>query len=168
MSEAESGGQGGSGSVARLVFAGGLAAILAIVVAATLILGTGDEGGREFAAAPNRCIDQWNSDPDAVSLGQHQFDAPPTGHGYLDVQVTTLSADGAREVAADDPGSICALVFAAPALDPEVGSAVQVWMNRGWHTLFGVQSEDRIAAMQIEAQSAYNAQLGPDGTITAL
>ena len=168
MSEAESAGPGGSGSRARLVFAGGLAAVLAIVIATMLILGAGDEDDREFAAAPERCIDQWNGDPDAISLGQHQADAPPSGHGYLHVQVTALSPDGARELPADDPGSMCALIFAAPALSEEPGSAVQVWMNGGWHTLFGVQPEERLAELQVEAQSAYNARLEPDGTITPL
>jgi hypothetical protein len=167
MSEAQQSSPQGSGPRGRLVFACALAAVLVAGTVIILVLGAGD-GGREFAAAPERCIDQWNGDPAAVSLGQHQAGPPPGGHGYVDVHVTTLSADGAGEVAETDPGATCALIFASAALSSEPGSAVQVFMNGGWHTLFGLQPEERLAELQIEAQSAYNARIGPDGTVAPL
>ena len=167
MSEAETAG-GGSGLRARLVFAGALAAVLVVVTVVVVILGSDDEQAREFAAAPKRCIEEWNTDPTAVSLGRHQVGPPPSGHGYLSVQVTTLSPDGARELTANDPEAVCALIFASATLSPEPGSAVLVSMNGGWHTLLGLQQEERLAAFQVEAQSDYNARLEPDGTITPL
>jgi hypothetical protein len=168
MSEAGPAGQRGEGSRARLVFAGTLAVVLGAAVAGVLILGGGDEG-RSFAAAPERCVQEWNGDPEAVSLGRHQADAPPSGHGYLRVQVTTLDPVGGDELEETDPGAVCALIFASPTLSPEAASAVLVRVDEVWQPLGGLEPQlDLLAALQQEAQTAYNARLEADGTILPL
>ena len=71
-------------------------------------------------------------------------------------------------MAAGDPGASCAVVFAATALDPEPVSAAQIEKRGAWIPLSQLVEFDRLAALQSEAQSAYNAQIGPDGRITSL
>jgi hypothetical protein len=155
------------GSRARLVLAGTLAVLLAVAVAAVLILG--GEESRRFAAAPERCVEEWNGDPEAVTLGQHQVDQPPSGHGYLHVQVTTLDPEGGAKVAATDPAAACALVFAASTLSYEPASAVLVRIDGIWQPLAGLQPQlDRLEMLQREAQGEYNARLEADGTIAPL
>ncbi len=168
MSGAEAAPTGGPGSRGRLALAGALATVLAAAVAGVLILGGGGDD-HQFADAPERCVEDWNEDPEAVSLGRHQFDQPPSGHGYLHVQVTTLDPDDGAELAATDPAAVCALVFAASTLSSEPASVVFVRIDGVWQPLGGLQSDlDRLATLQREAQSAYNARLEADGTLAPL
>jgi hypothetical protein len=167
MSEAGPAGRTGEGSRARLLFAGALALALAAALAGALILGGDDD--RDFATAPERCVEEWNRDSEAVSLGRHQADAPPSGHGYVHVQVTTLDPDGGDELEAGDPDAACAMIFAAPALSSEAASAVLVRADEVWQPLSGLEPPlGRLAALQEQAQSAYNARLEADGTIAPL
>jgi hypothetical protein len=167
MSEAGSAGQRGEGSRARLVFAGALALVLAAAIAGVLIFVGGE--AREFAVASEHCVEEWNQDPEAVSLGRHQADPPPSGHGYLRVQVTTLDPDGGDELEATDPGVVCALIFASPMLSSEAASAVLVRVDDVWQPLAGLGPPlDRLATLQQQAESAYNARLEVDGTVTPL
>jgi hypothetical protein len=152
------------GQRARLFLAGGLAAILLIVVVVVVILSSGGEE-REFDPASADCIAAWNDDPRAVSLGRHQL----VGHGYFYVEVTTLSKDGATELESGDPAGACAMVFAASTFARERSSVAM--LNKppaGWIPLNRFQSPDRLAELQDEAQSTYNAYLEDDGTITSL
>jgi hypothetical protein len=83
--------------------------------------------------------------------------------------VTTLDPDGGDELAAGDPGAVCALVFASPTLSPELASAVLIRRGGVWQPLGGLEPQpDRLAALQQQAQSAYNARLEADGTIAPL
>ncbi len=94
-----------------------------------------------------------------MAFGQHQSGS----HGYYEVQVLNLSNDGASEVAAGDPGASCAVIFAATALDPEPVSAAQIEKRGAWIPLSQLVEFNRLAALQSEAQSAYNAQLDARG-----
>jgi hypothetical protein len=147
----------------RLVFAAGLGAALLLAVVLVVALGGSDEE-REFAAPPPGCIDSWNADETAVAFGQHQSGS----HSYYEVQILTLSGDGTREVTPSESGASCAVVFAATALDPEPVSAAQIEKNGAWIPLSRLQEFDRLADLQLEAQSAYNAQITPEGTIQEL
>jgi hypothetical protein len=165
MSEAGPAGRTGEGSRARLVFAGTLALALAAALAGALLVGGGDEE-RDFAAAPERCVEEWNGDPEAVTLGRHQADPPPSGHGYRDVQVTTLEPN--RGIATD-PDEVCALIFASPALSEEPESAVLIRLDDVWQPLGGLEPPlDRLEVLQREAQNDYNAELDVDGSIDPL
>jgi hypothetical protein len=123
----------------------------------------GSDDPHEFDPAPAACIERWNSDQAALALGRHQSGA----HGYYELQVLTLSNDGA-DVAPPGPGASCAVVFAAGALDPEPIAAAQIERRGAWIPLSRLTSFNRLATLQSEAQSAYNARIGPDGRIEAL
>jgi hypothetical protein len=146
----------------RLLLAGGLAATLIAAVVLVTLLG-GKEEPREFAKAPQQCIDHWNEDPAAIAFGQHQSGS----HNYYEVEVLTLTGDGAQK-APPGPGASCAVIFAASALDPEPISAAQIEKKGAWTPLSRFQEFNRLAELQAEAQTAYNAQITPEGTIEAL
>jgi hypothetical protein len=150
------------GGRARLIFAGVLAAAL-VVAAIVLIAGSGTPE-HEFTAAPERCLDGWNDDTEAVTLGTHQYDV----HGYNRVEVTTLKSDGSAPAPDSDPKSICAVLFASPALDAEVAAAVSVQLPAGWRGLDTLQPPGRLGEYQARAQEEYNAELQEDGTIESL
>ena len=78
----------------RLVFAGGLAALL---VGLVVVVTVANEGGDEPRGEPadTACVQEWNDDVAAVSLGQHQAGS----HGYSDVQVVRLTPSGLRSTA---------------------------------------------------------------------
>ena len=145
----------------RLLFAGVLAAALLVALVIVVVLG-GSEEEREFSAAPPLCIEGWNEDESATAFGRHQSGS----HGYYEVQVLTLSNDGSAEVSPAAEGASCAVVFAATALDPEPVSAAQIQKRGAWIPLSQLADYNRLADLQLEAQSAYNAQIGPDGQIT--
>jgi hypothetical protein len=167
MLESGSAGWRGDGTRARLLLAGALALAFAAAIAGVVILA--GAAGRDFAAAPERCVEEWNRDPEAVNLGRHQAEPPPSGHGYVRVQVTTLDPGGGDKLEATDPDAVCALIFAAPALSSEAASAVLVRVDEVWQPLGGLEpSLDRLATLQQRAESAYNAQLQADGTIAPL
>jgi hypothetical protein len=143
------------------VFASILAVGLVIAVA-VFALSSVDGARHEFSPAPPACLDGWNGDQAAVTLGQHQYDA----HGYNRVQVLTVSPDGAAP--ASDPAAICAVVFASGTLDAEPSAAAFVQRPSGWTPLSTVQPSERLADYQREAQSGYNAEVGPEGRIEPL
>ena len=80
----------------------------------------------------------------------------------------TLSPDGGSELAPSEPGASCAVVFASSALDPEPVSAAQIVKRGFWTPLSRFTDFNRLAALQAEAQSAYNAQITPEGSIEEL
>lgn len=147
----------------RLLLAAGLAGALALGVVLITVLRGGDEP-REFSAPPPGCIESWNEDESAVAFGQHQSGS----HNYYEVEVLTLSNDGERKVEPGAPGASCAVVFAASALDPEPISAAQIEKRGAWIPLSQLAEFDRLADLQAEAQTAYNAQVTPEGTLQEL
>jgi hypothetical protein len=147
----------------RLYLAAGIAAVLALTVGLITVL-RGSEEPREFSAPPPGCIESWNADETAVAFGQHQSGS----HNYYEVEILTLSNDGAREVTPGAPGASCAVIFAATALDPEPVSAAQIEKRGAWIPLSQLAEFDRLADLQAQAQTAYNAQLTPDGTLREL
>ena len=152
------------GQRARLILAGGLAAVLVIAVVVVLVLSGGSEE-REFDPASDDCIAAWNDDARAVALGRHQLST----HGYFYVEVTTLSKDGATELESGDPSGSCAMVFAASTFARERSSVAMLHQPpAGWIPLNRLQPPDRLAELQDEAQSTYNANLESDGTINSL
>ncbi|MGZ5316648.1 MAG: hypothetical protein ACXW0S_12180 [Solirubrobacterales bacterium] len=147
----------------RLLLAAGLAAVLLLGFLAVLLRGGEDEPAFEQADAG--CVAAWNEDPRAVSLGRHQL----VGHGYFYVEVTALSADGATELPAGDSAGACTMVFAASTFARERSSVAMIHEPpAGWLPLNRRLDPDRLAALQDEAQSTYNAHLDEDGTIAAL
>jgi hypothetical protein len=150
------------GSRSRLLLAAGLAGGLALAVVLITVLRGTDE--HEFTAPPQGCIESWNDDPAAVAFGQHQSGS----HNYYEVEVLTLSNDGAREVTQEDPGASCAVIFAATALDPEPVSAAQIEKRGAWIPLSQLAEFDRLEDLQAGAQADYNAQLTPEGTLQEL
>jgi hypothetical protein len=138
-----------------------LAAGLVVAVAAVVISSLdGDE--HEFDPAPTACLDGWNGDEAALTLGRHQYDA----HGYNRVQVLTVSADGARPTSG--PSTVCAVVFASNTLDAEPSAAAFVQLSSRWSPLSRLQPTERLAAYQSEALTGYNAEILVDGRIEAL
>jgi hypothetical protein len=151
------------GGRARLVFAAGLAGLLAVT--AIVLLSQSGDSKHTFSAAPERCLDGWNDDPSApANLGVHQYDA----HGYNYVQVLTLSSDGSAPVPESEPAAVCAVLFASPTLDAEAAAAALVQLQGGWQPLTRLQGTSRLADYQSQAQEDYNARLQSDGTIDPL
>lgn len=145
----------------RLVLAGVLAAALIAAVVGFAVLG----GGRETSVvtADAECVESWNSDPDAVRLGRHQY----FGHGYTNVEVTRLSEDGTEEVTGS--AGVCAMVFPRQALDPEAPAAAQVLLQDAWTPLSALPSvtEIRLAELQSDAGVGANAEMQRSGEIVA-
>jgi hypothetical protein len=156
------GGSSEGGGRARLLFAGGLAGLLAI--GAIVLIASSGSAKHEFTAAPEQCIDGWNDDSEAVTLGTHQYDV----HGYNRVQVTTLRGNGSAPAPESDPKAICAVLFASPALDAEIAAAVSVQLPEGWRGLDVLQPPERLGEYQAQAQEEYNAELQQDGSIEPL
>jgi len=145
----------------RLLFAGGLGVLLAVLTVVLVALSGGEE--RSFAAPPAECVEAWNRDSSAVFLGKHQYAA----HGYANVEVLRLRADGTA-AAAGDAAALCAIVFAAGALDPELSAAAQVRRGKLWGPLSTTAPEERLASLQAAAESGYNAKITDAGTIEPL
>ncbi len=145
------------------MIAGALAAGLALAVVLVIALRGSDEP-REFEPAPAACIENWNADEAALAFGRHQSGS----HGYYEVQVLTLTNDGDAPAEPGAAGASCAVVFAASALDPEPISAAQIEKRGAWIPLSQLTDFNRLATLQSDAQTAYNAQIGPDGSIEAL
>jgi hypothetical protein len=150
---------------ARLLFAGGTLAVLAIVVAAVLVLSSGGGDDHEFTAAPQDCVDAWNEDVSAQSLGRHQFDF----HHYSEVQVLTLDGKTKDEAPEGSPGALCAVAFASSSLDAELAAAALIRRSGTWYALSDLETDpNRLAELQSNAKSAYNAELTEDGKIEPL
>jgi hypothetical protein len=149
---------------ARLVFAGVLAAVLAVVVVAVLIVGA--SGGSEtpdVEPAPTACVDGWNDSHRAVLLGQHNA----TAHDYSDVEVTYLTKEAEP---ADSDSGLCAVIFGRSTLDPEPGAAGSVQLSNGAWLPMSVRlgvDEKKLQKLQVDALQAANAELQDDGTIVA-
>ena len=147
----------------RLLLAGGITAVLAILVVAVLLL-TGSDEERTFDPAPMACIDDWNGDTATLVVGQHQA----TAHRYSSIQVVRFGPGG--EIApSDDASAPCGLVFASSSLDTELAAAALIQRPRGWLPLSDEDvPSDRLADLQLAAQDDYNAVIQVNGSIEAL
>jgi hypothetical protein len=131
-----------------------------VVVAA---LAGGGEGGDAQAAAPSECIQAWNTDPDAIAYGRHNFGS----HGYDDVQVTMLTPK-ATEPAEGERG-VCAVIFGALQLDSEAAAAGQLLLGNAWEPIAlqnGVELT-RVGELQQVAAGRANASLDGGGELIA-
>ena len=146
---------------ARVAFA--LVAALALVSVVVVVATSSSEPEADVAAAPQECLDQWNEDLAAVSLGQHQA----VGHGYSRVQVAYASHDGSEIGPEPLPGGGCVVVFAATRLDPEQIAAAQIRVGRLWEPLSKYADPARLGELQSGALAAANATLRQDGTVEA-
>lgn len=138
------------------------AALLLIVVIGIVALSAGG-ASQPQAPPPVGCVERWNSDPRALIYGRHNY----IEHRYSSVQVGLLSTKG--QEAPWKRGGSCAVVFGAPGLDPEPFFAGQRYGDHHWAPLSKLPGipDVRLAELQVEALSAANAGLHPDGTLGA-
>jgi hypothetical protein len=150
----EATGQNRTRALVAAILAGGLLIAILIVVLA------GSSGGDTAEAADAECIDAWNDDEAMIGFGQHQFN----GHGYERVEVLRVTEEGEPTDSAD---GLCAVVFAARALDPEPGARAQVLVDDKWAGLesLGNVDEREIAKLQSDAFADVNASLTTDGRL---
>jgi hypothetical protein len=153
-----------SSARARLLFAGGAAAVL--VAAVTVVaIGSSDSSDDlgDLAPGPAECVRAWNNDPAALNVGRHNS----VSHAYLEVQATRLAADASEPAGQDD--GLCAMVFARTSLDPEPVAAAMVLRRGEWVPLSSLEgvSPERLGELQSDAFELANADLRADGTIAA-
>jgi hypothetical protein len=146
-----------------LVVAVVAAASAGVAVAAIFLLGSNTPLKHDYNAAPAQCVQAWNQDELALYVGRHEYGY----HRYKQVEVLTLSLDG-RELPMGSPGGYCAIVFANNSLDPEFAAAAVIKKPTGWFALSRSASPNRLAELQSKAKTGYNANLHPDGTVTAI
>ena len=151
-----------SGRDPRLAIAiGGAVALAAIIV--VVVLGGGSGSDDAAATAPDRCIDKWNGDPEAVAFGQHNYGS----HGYERVQVTRLTEDAEEPGAGED--GVCAVIFGALQLDTEPVAAGQLLVDAVWRPI-SLQPEvdlTRVAELQTIAEGQPNSSLSGEGLLDA-
>jgi len=145
----------------RIAIAVGAAVLLAAIVGIVALAGGGDE---QAAGAPPECVRAWNSDPEAVAFGRHNY----TSHGYQGALVTYLS-DDAEEVDSAELG-LCAVIFPAQALDPEPVAAGEVLRAGTWTPISELQGVElaRVGELQAMAAGAPNTRLADTGELTEL
>jgi hypothetical protein len=148
---------------ARALIAIGALLALSVIVGVVLIAGSGSEERAEAFAAPDKCIEGWNSDRKAVASGRHNS----IGHGYTQVQVAYASADGTELGGDPIEGGGCVVVFAAGQLDPEPVAAAEIQLDGRWTPLSTTADPARLAQLQSAALGNANATLAPDGRISA-
>lgn len=144
-----------------LIAIGALVALVVLVV--VVLLGSG-EGEREFAAAPDECVERWNQSEDALATGRHNSGS----HGYFQVQVAYATEDGSAVSPDPVEDGGCIVIFAASQLDPEPVAAAEINAGRSWAPLSATAETSRLAELQSQALGEHNAELGQDGAVTAL
>ena len=149
----------------RLIFALALVGLFAILVVAIVVLQSGGEEERDFAAAPEECIDGWNSNEGTAGLGQHQAVA----HNYSRVEVAYATGDGSKISPKPFEDSSCVLVFAASQLDSELAAAAIIQRRSSWEPMI-VNGADATVLNELQdgALEAANATLGADGRLSPL
>jgi hypothetical protein len=146
----------------RALIAIGAFAGFGILIAAILVLGGGEDDGG-FAAAPEECVELWNSDEKAVSTGVHNSLA----HDYTRVQVAYADGEAAELSPEPVEGGGCIVVFAAQALDPEPVAAAEIHLEGKWTPMVTLAELGHLAELQSDALGAANAELGSDGRVEA-
>jgi hypothetical protein len=152
--------QTGSGERAdwRLPIAAAALLLLGGVTGAVVLLGGGSGSGP--VKPPPGCVEAWNTDREARTIGKHNLYA----HGYRLAEVQLLDAAG--EPADADDGGRCTVVFPARTLDPEPQAAAYAEEARGWVSLSnsGVPAVT-LGELQSEAISDANVDLDRGGTL---
>ena len=148
-----------SGSAARfgaLLAAGVLmAGLIALVVSGS---GSDESGG---PPPPPRCLQAWNSDPQAIAFGRHNS----ISHGYGDVQVGRMPQEGGTSLSSQPGAGECAVVFAAEQLDPEPEAAGEIRLEGEWVPLSGLLEPAALGELQSDAVGAANAVVTPEGSL---
>ena len=112
----------------------------------------------EASAAPAECVEAWNGNRAAVSLGRHQY----SDHGYNRVEITRLDPESLMTGEGD-----CTVVFPARLLDPEPIAAAMVLREGRWipvAQLRGVTLPE-LGELQASALEATNGVLVEEGLI---
>lgn len=148
-----------SGSGAR--FGALLAAgVLLTGLIALVVSGSGsDEGGGP--PPPRRCLEAWNSDPQAIAFGRHNS----ISHGYGDVQVGRMPQEGGTSLSSEPGTGECTVVFAAEQLDPEPEAAGEIQLDGEWVPLTGLLEPAALGELQSAAVEAANATVTPEGNL---
>jgi hypothetical protein len=148
---------------ARLLLAGGITAVLVLLVVGVLLF-TGEDEKHEFDPAPMACVDDWNADSATLVLGQHQA----TAHHYSRIQVVRFGPGGAVAPSTDTTAP-CGVVFASSSLDSELAAAALIKARVGWRPLSERSVDSQaLSELQFHAQAGYNALIQPNGTIDPL
>ena len=116
------------------------------------------DSSEEASTAPAECIEAWNGDRAAVSLGRHQYD----DHGYNRVEITRLDLDSL----ATGEGQ-CAVIFPARLLDPEPIAAAMVLKGDRWVPVAGLRGVTltELGELQAAALDAANGTLAREGHV---
>jgi hypothetical protein len=136
------------------------AGTLLLAAAVGVVVLSGGGGNPAPTPPPPACFDRWNSNQNALVFGRHNY----LGHSYTSAQVRLLDMSG--EVPRMGEGR-CAVVFPSPTLDPEPAAAAEIYIHDRWTPLARLPRvpDVRLSELQVDAQSAANVQLRPDGTL---
>ena len=133
---------------------GAFAALLA--VAAIAGCGSSSSGPEP----PQRCIDRWNEDEVAKTLGKHAYD----DHEVRNAKVEQIEAPAAAENIRSE--RTCLVLLAVAEGDKEEGQLGLVITRFGWSQLFELGlGDDELVELQRSASEGSNASLFPDGSL---
>ena len=151
-------------SRARILIAIGGAVVLTVAIVLIAVASGGESDGRDVVAAPQRCVDAWNRDQEALAYGRHNF----SFHLYKGALVTFLTDTG--EEVGPGEGGRCAVVFPSEALDPEPVAAGQVLRRGLWVPVSGLEGIElsRVAELQAIAAGSPNTTLDVQGELAPL
>ena len=129
-----------------------------LLLAAGILVAVVLRDSEEASAAPAECIEAWNGDRAAVSLGRHQYD----DHGYNRVEIARLDLDSL----ATGEGQ-CAVIFPARLLDPEPIAAAMVLQGDRWVPVAGLRGVTltELGELQAAALDAANGTLAREGLV---
>ena len=147
-----------------LIALGGGGTLAALIAAILVIPSLGADDEPAGSAPPARCVELWNSDPNALSVGRHSLVA----HRYSETQVTRISRDGTEVLSGVESAGTCTVIFPAASLDPEPQAAAQIYAGGGWRPLSGLVETQRLSQLQSQALSEANARVGEQGDLSRL
>ncbi len=128
-------------------------ALLVIFLPLVIWLAGSNEAGVSPEAA---CVESWNKDPAALTLGRHLF----SSHGYRSGLMVRRGSGGQGE---------CLLVLSASQPDPEYGIAAFLHRQGSWYQPLpgaaGQVTETELMDRQSEARAHANLGLSPFGTL---
>jgi len=129
-----------------------------VLLAAVLAL-AGCGSSNSGADAPQRCIERWNEDEVAKTLGEHAYE----DHEIRRAMVEETTAPEAENVRSE---RTCLVVFDAQEGDPEEGRLGLVITRFGWSQLFELGLSDaELVELQRSAGDETNTGLFPDGSL---
>ena len=134
-------------------------AALALGLVAAGITGCGGSDGGGPSPAEEACLNRWNDDQIALTVGLHAHD----GHGIRRALVERVETPDAPNVRTK---STCLVVFAAERGDKEFGTLGLVVTRFGWSQLFELGDSDAdLDQLQESASVDANASVLPDGKL---